>query len=159
MACLMFNQAVGVKPSLVGYRGTGPAMNDLVGGHVDFICEQVVSVASQINGGSVKAYAVSASDRLSAIKDVPTAKEAGVKYDISIWSGIFAPRGTPRDVVSKLAAALDKALDDPDVQKKLQSLGGSIPKKAERTPATFEKMVNAERERWNPILKAASATK
>jgi len=157
MACLMFNQAVGAKPSLVAYRGTGPAMNDLIGGHVDFICEQVVSVASQINGGSVKAYAVSANDRLAAIKDVPTAKEAGVKYDISIWSGIFAPRGTPRDVVSKLAAALDKALDDPDVQKRLQGLGGSIPRKAERTPATFEKMVNAERERWNPILKAASA--
>lgn len=120
MACLMFNQAVGVKPSQVAYRGTGPAMNDLIGGHVDFICEQVVSVASQINGGSVKAYAVSADSRLAAIKDVPTAKEGGVKYDISIWSGIFAPKGTPKAVVDKLAAALDKALDDPEVQKKLQ---------------------------------------
>lgn len=158
MACLMFNQAVGVKPSQVAYRGTGPAMNDLIGGHVDFICEQVVSVASQINGGSVKAYAVSADSRLAAIKDVPTAKEGGVKYDISIWSGIFAPKGTPKAVVDKLAAALDKALDDPEVQKKLQNLGGTVPTKAERNPATFEKMVDAERTRWNPILKAASAT-
>ena len=158
MACLMFNQAVGAKPAQVAYRGTGPAMNDLIGGHVDFICEQVVSVASQINGGSVKAYVVSANDRLAAIKDVPTAKEAGVKYDISIWSGIFAPKGTPKPVVDRLAAALDKALDDPDVQKKLQNLGGTVPAKAERNPATFEKMVNAERTRWNPILKAASAT-
>jgi tripartite-type tricarboxylate transporter receptor subunit TctC len=158
MACLMFNQATGTKPSLVAYRGTGPAMNDLIGGHVDFICEQVVSVASQINGGSVKAFAVSASDRLAAIKNVPTAKEAGVKYDISIWSGIFAPKGTPKAVVDKLAAALDKALDDPEVQKKLQNLGGTVPAKAERNPATFEKMVNAERDRWNPILKAASAS-
>jgi tripartite-type tricarboxylate transporter receptor subunit TctC len=158
MACLMFNQAIGAKPALVAYRGTGPAMNDLMGGHVDFICEQVVSVASQINGGSVKAFVVSANDRLAAIKDVPTAKEAGVKYDISIWSGIFAPKGTPKAVVDRLAAALDKALDDPEVQKRLQGLGGSIPKKAERNPATFEKMVNAERDRWNPILKEASAS-
>lgn len=158
MACLMFNQAAGTKPGLVAYRGTGPAMNDLMGGHVDFICEQVVSVASQVNGGSVKAYVVSASDRLDAIKGVPTAKEAGINYDISIWSGIFAPTGTPQPIIDKLAAALDKALDDPDVQKRLQSLGGTVPKKAERTPAAFQKLVNAERERWNPILKEASAT-
>lgn len=158
MACLMFNQAVGAKPNLVAYRGTGPAMNDLVGGHVDYICEQVVSVASQVNGGSVKAFVVSSNNRLGAIKDVPTAKEAGVKYDISIWSGIFAPKGTPKAVVDKLAAALDKALDNPDVQKRLQSLGGSIPTKAERNPVAFEKMVNAERARWNPILKEASAS-
>jgi tripartite-type tricarboxylate transporter receptor subunit TctC len=158
MACLMFNQAAGVTPVSVAYRGTGPAMNDLMGGHIDFICDQVVSVASQINGGAVKAYAVSASQRLASIKDVPTAKEAGLGYDISIWSGIFAPRGTPKAVVDTLAGALDKALDDPEVQKRLESLGGSIPKKAERNPATFETMVSAERARWTPLLKAASAT-
>ena len=158
MACLMFNQTAGVSPVLVAYRGTGPAMNDLMGGHIDFICDQVVSVASQINGGSVKAYAVSSSDRLAAIKDVPTAKEFGFGYDISIWSGIFAPKGTSKAVVDTLAVALDKALDDPDVQKRLEGLGGSIPTKAERNPETFEKMVSAERERWTPLLKAASAT-
>ncbi len=157
MACLMFTAEIGVKPSLVAYRGTGPAMNDLIGGHVDFICEQVVSVVSQVSGGSVKAFGVSASERLSAIKDVPTAKEGGVNYQMSIWSGIFAPKGTPADVVNKLAAALDKALDDPAVQKRMQDLGGSIPKKAERNPAAFEKIVSAERDRWNPILKEASA--
>lgn len=159
MACLMFNQAAGTSPSQVAYRGTGPAMNDLMGGHVDFICEQVVSVASQINGGSVKAYVVSADERLDAIKDVPTAKEAGVKYDISIWSGIFAPKGTPKEIVDRLASALDKALDDADVQKRLKSLGGTVPSKAERTPAAFEKIVSAERDRWNPILAAAAKDK
>jgi tripartite-type tricarboxylate transporter receptor subunit TctC len=158
MACLMFNQAAGTNPGLVAYRGTGPAMNDLMGGHVDFICEQVVSVASQVNGGSAKAFVVSASDRLQAMENVPTAKEAGLKYDISIWSGIFAPAGTPKPIIDKLAAALDKALDDPDVQKRLQSLGGTVPTKAERTPAAFQKLVNAERDRWNPILKAAAAS-
>ena len=157
MACLLFNAELGLKPTLVAYRGTGPAVNDLVGGHVDFLCEQSVSVAEQIKGGSVKAYGISASERLAALPDVPSAKEAGIKYDMSIWAGIFAPKGVPKEVVDKLAAALDKALDDPAVQKRLGDLGASIPAKQERNPATFDRLVKAEIARWAPILKAASA--
>jgi tripartite-type tricarboxylate transporter receptor subunit TctC len=157
MACLLFNAELGLKPTLVAYRGTGPAVNDLVGGHVDFLCEQSVSVAEQIKGGSVKAYGISATERLAALPDVPSAKEAGVKYDMSIWAGIFAPKGVPKEVVDKLAAALDKALDDPAVQKRLGDLGASIPAKQERNPATFDRLVKAEIARWAPILKAASA--
>jgi tripartite-type tricarboxylate transporter receptor subunit TctC len=157
MACLLFNAELGLKPTLVAYRGTGPAVNDLVGGHVDFLCEQSVSVAEQIKGGSVKAYGISASERLAALPDVPSAKEAGVKYDMSIWAGIFAPKGVSKEVVDKLAAALDKALDDPAVQKRLGDLGASIPAKQERNPATFDRLVKAEIARWAPILKAASA--
>ena len=156
MACLLFNTSAGVKPNPVAYRGTGPAMNDLIGGHVDFFCEQAVSVASQVKGGSIKAYAVSEKQRLAALPDVPTAKEAGVNYEMSIWAGIFAPKGTPKDVVDKLAGALDKALDDPDVKKRLADLGGSLPAKDERTPAKFEAFVKAEIARWSPILKAAA---
>jgi tripartite-type tricarboxylate transporter receptor subunit TctC len=156
MACLLFNAELGLKPTLVAYRGTGPAVNDLVGGHVDFLCEQSVSVAEQIKGGSVKAYGISASERLAALPDVPSAKEAGIKYDMSIWAGIFAPKGVPKEVVDKLAAALDKALDDPAVQKRLGDLGASIPAKQERNPATFDRLVKAEIARWAPILKAAS---
>ena len=115
MACLLFTAQAGIKPSLVAYRGTGPAMNDLVGGHVDFFCEQAVSVAPQIAAGTVKAYAVSASERLATLPDVPTAKEAGLDYQMSIWAGIFAPKGTPKPIIDKLAAALDKTLDDPRV--------------------------------------------
>jgi tripartite-type tricarboxylate transporter receptor subunit TctC len=156
MACLLFTTEAGLKPTLVAYRGTSPAMNDLVGGHVDFLCEQAVSVAQQIGAGTVKAYAVSANERLAALPDVPTAKEAGVNYLMSIWAGIFAPKGTPPDVIGKLAAALDKALDDPAVVKRLADLGGSLPTKDERSPAKFDSFVKAEIARWSPILKAAN---
>ncbi len=113
MACLLFTEQIGAKPTLVAYRGSGPALNDLMGGHVDFLCEQSVSVAEQVLAGSVKAYAVSASERLAMLPDVPTAKEAGVNFEMSIWAGLFAPRGVPPEVIARLADALDKALDEP----------------------------------------------
>jgi len=156
MACLLFTSAAGVQPSLVAYRGTGPALNDLIGGHVDFFCEQAVSVAPQIAAGTIKAYGVSSGERLAPLPNVPTAKEAGVNYQMSIWAGIFAPKGTPRDIIDKLAAALDQALDDPGVQTRLADLGGSLPTKDERTPAKFDSFVKAEIARWSPILKAAN---
>ena len=158
MACLLFNRALDIKPISVAYRGTGPAMNDLIGGHVDFLCEQSVSVAEQITAGTVKAYVVSANQRLTALPGIPSAKEVGINYQMSIWAGIFAPKGTPKDVIAKLAAALDKALDDPSVRKRLAALGGSIPAKPERTPASFARMVKAEIARWSPILKGTSLT-
>ena len=158
MACLLFTSATGVKPTLVAYRGTGPAMNDLIGGHVDFFCEQAVSVSGQITSGAIKAYAVSSSQRLATLPDVPTAKELGVDYQMSIWAGIFAPKGVSKEIVDRLAGALDKALDDPGVQKRLADLGGAVPAKDERTPAKFDAFVKAEIARWSPILKAAGGT-
>jgi tripartite-type tricarboxylate transporter receptor subunit TctC len=155
MACLLFTSEIGVKPTLVAYRGTGPAMNDLIGGHVDFFCEQSVSVSKQVSGGAIKGYGVSAAERLAALPNVPTAKEAGINYQMSIWAGMFAPKDTPPAAVAKLAGALDKALDDASVQKRIGDLGGSIPAKAERSPAAFERYVKAEIARWAPILKAA----
>jgi tripartite-type tricarboxylate transporter receptor subunit TctC len=155
MACLLFTTETGVKPTLVAYRGTGPAMNDLVGGHVDFFCEQSVSVTEQVKSGAIKAYGISANERLASLPDVPTAKEAGVNYQMSIWAGIFAPKGTPAPVVTKLSEALDKALDDPGVRSRINNLGGSIPGKAERNPAAFDAYVKAEIARWEPVLKAA----
>ena len=135
MACLLFTAEIGVKPTLVAYRGSAPALHDLVGGHVDFMCEQSVSVAETVLAGSVKAYAVSASERLANLPDVPTAKEAGISYEMSVWAGLFAPKGTSSAVVAKLADALDKALDEAAVRQTLTQLGGSIPAKAERNPA------------------------
>jgi tripartite-type tricarboxylate transporter receptor subunit TctC len=157
MACLLFTVRAGVKPSLVAYRGTAPALNDLIGGHVDFLCEQVVSVAPQIAAGTIKAYAVSSNERLSTLPDVPTAKEAGIDYQMSIWAGIFAPKGTPKPILAKLAAALDKSLDDSGVSAKVAELGGSIPPKSERTPAKFSRFVQEEIARWSPVLQAASS--
>jgi tripartite-type tricarboxylate transporter receptor subunit TctC len=156
MACLLFTSEIGAKPTLVAYRGTGPAMNDLIGGHVDFFCEQSVSVAEQAKSGAIKAYAVSAAERLASLPDVPTAKEFGVNYLMSIWAGMFAPKGTPAPIVAKLADALDKALDDDGVKQRINSLGGSIPEKRERSPAAFDAYVKAEIARWAPVLKAAA---
>jgi tripartite-type tricarboxylate transporter receptor subunit TctC len=158
MACILFSGSAGVKPTLVAYRGTGPAMNDLIGGHVDYFCEQAVSVTAQIASGAVKAYAVSSPQRMPSLPDVPTAKELGLDYQMNIWAGIFAPRGVPKEIVDRLADALDKSLDDPGVQKRLTDLGGAIPPKDERGPARFDSFVKAEIARWSPILKAAGAT-
>ena len=141
MACLLFTAEIGAKPTLVAYRGSGPALNDLVGGHVDFLCEQSVSVAETALAGSVKAYAVSAAERLASLPNVPAAREAGVNYEMSVWAGLFAPKGTPPEVIAKLADALDKALDEPAVRERLAQLGGSIPAKAERNPAAFDRFV------------------
>jgi tripartite-type tricarboxylate transporter receptor subunit TctC len=159
MACLLFTAEVGAKPTLVAYRGSGPALNDLMGGHVDFMCEQSVSVADQVLAGSVKAYAVSAGERLAMLPNVPTAKEAGVNYEMSVWAGLFAPKGVPPEVVAKLADALDKALDEPSVRETLARLGGAVPAKAERNPAAFDRLVRSEIARWAPILTAVQAAK
>jgi tripartite-type tricarboxylate transporter receptor subunit TctC len=159
MACLLFNSIADVNPISVAYRGTAPAMNDLIAGHVDYLCEQAVSVTGAITGGEVKALAVSSHERLPTLPDVPTAKEAGVDYQMSIWAGIFAPKGTPKPVADRLAGALDKALDDPAVQKRISSLGGSMPTSDERTPAKFGSYVQAQIAHWSPILKTASQQK
>src|SRR5438132_4031135 len=152
MACLLFTAEISVKPTLIAYRGSAPALNDLVGGFVDFMCEQSVSVTETVSSGSVKAYAVSAGERLANLPDVPTAKEAGINYEMSVWAGLFAPKGTPPAVIAKLAEALDKALDEASVRQTLTQLGGSIPAKAERNPAAFDRFVRAEVARWAPIL-------
>ena len=159
MACLLFTAEIGAKPTLVAYRGSGPALNDLMGGHVDFLCEQSVSVADQVRAGSVKAYAVAAGERLATLPNVPTAKEAGVNYEMSVWAGLFAPKGVPPEVIARLADALDKALDDTVVRERLAQLGGSIPAKAERSPAAFDRFVRSEIARWAPILVAIRAEK
>src|SRR5262249_6490294 len=103
-------------------------------------------------------YVVSANQRLATLPDIPSAKEGGINYQMSIWAGIFAPKGTPKEIISKLANSLDKALDDPSVRKRLADLGGSLPDKQERSPVSFARLVRAEIARWSPILKAASVT-
>jgi len=158
MACLLLTSHLGLHPQLIGYRGTGPALNDVIGGHVDFFCEQVVSVKGAILGGSVKAYAVSGNSRSPALPNVPSAKEVGdPDFSINIWSAVFAPKGTPKPIVAKLTAALDKALDDPVLQKRMIDLGGTVPAKADRGPGPLAKVLKTDIARWNPILKSAMA--
>ncbi len=123
----LIQKALGVKMTDVGYRGTGPAMNDLMGGQVDLLCEQSTTAVPQIKGNTVKAFAVTSKDRLDVVKDLPTLQEAGLKgFDFVIWHGIYAPKGTPADVVAKLNAALQKALNDPMIQQKFTEVGTSV---------------------------------
>lgn len=157
--CTLFNHQVGTKFTQVAFRGTGPALNAMVGGQVDFMCDQIVNLVEQIKGGAIRAYGVATAERSPALPDVPTTKEAGMpEYQVSAWNALFAPKETPADVVAKLTDALDKALDDANTRQRLLDLGGVIPTKAERGGAYLAKFVADEVARWNPVLKAAGVT-
>jgi tripartite-type tricarboxylate transporter receptor subunit TctC len=158
MACLMFNKVFDLKPTQVAYRGTGPALNDLIGGHIDYFCEQVVSIASAANGGKIRALVVSTDTRVKSLADVPTAKEAGAEaYQLNVWNAVYAPKGIPAEVKAKLVAALDKALDDPQTAERLGRLGGNVPPKAQRGPEFLARSIAKDIPFWAPILKQASA--
>ena len=157
--CLMLTHQLGVKLTEVAYRGTGPALNDLVGGQVDLMCDQIVNLVGQIKGGQIKAYAIATPARSPALPDVPTTTEAGLPdYQVSAWNALFAPKNTPAPVVARLSDALSKALDDPATRKRLLDLGGVIPEGQQRTGAYLGDFVKAEVARWNPIIKAAGVT-
>ncbi|UGB27185.1 tripartite tricarboxylate transporter substrate binding protein BugD [Methylorubrum sp. B1-46] len=154
---ILFNSLIGAKPTLVVYRGTGPALNDLVAGQVDFMTDQIVNVAPQITGGTIKAYAIATPERSPSLPDVPTTKEAGLPdYQVSAWNAVFAPKGLPADVRAKLVAALDTALKDPGAKKRILELGGTVPKEAEAGPDALQKLVESEVARWTPVLRSAA---
>ena len=153
--CTMLNAMIDVKPTRVAYRGTGPSLNDLVGGQVDYMCDQIVNLAEQIKGGQIKAFAIATPVRSPALPDVPTTKEAGLpQYQVSAWNALFAPKGTPKEIVTRLNQALGMALADDATRKRLLDLGGVIPSKQEQTPAYLGDFVKKEVARWTPILKA-----
>lgn len=135
--CVLLKAQMGVpKLNAVAYRGTGPALNDLVGGQVDFMCDQVTNLTPQIIAGNIKAMAVATPQRLAVLPNVPTTTEGGLpEYQISGWNAIFGPKGLPADIQARLVDALDKALEDPNTNKRLADLGTVIPNKTERTPA------------------------
>jgi tripartite-type tricarboxylate transporter receptor subunit TctC len=156
---ILFNSIIGAKPTMVAYRGTGPALNDLMANTVDYMTDQIVNVAPQIQGGNIKAFAIATPERSPALPDVPTTKEAGLPdYQVSAWNAIFAPKGTSPEIVKKLNDALVKALEDENTKKRLLDLGGVIPSATERTPEALQKLVESEVARWTPVLKAAGAT-
>lgn len=156
--CTLLTSQIGVKNIVVAYRGTGPALNDLVGGQVDYMCDQIVNLVSQVKGGAIKAYAIATPERSPALPDVPTTKEAGLPdYQVSAWNALFAPKGTPKEIVAKLNNALVKALDDAHTRTRLLELGSVIPDKAGRSPEALSALVKSEVARWTPILKAAGA--
>jgi len=157
--CTMLQSILGTKTARVAYRGTGPSLNDLVAGQVDFGCDQIVNVVSQVQAGTIKAFAVASPQRSAVLKDVPTTKEAGLpEFQVSAWNAVFAPKDTPKDVMAKLNGALVKALDDGATRTRLLELGSIIPDRAGRTPEALQALVEKEVARWTPILKAAGAT-
>jgi tripartite-type tricarboxylate transporter receptor subunit TctC len=158
--CTLLHSILGVQPNRVAYRGTGPALNDLVAGQVDYMCDQIVNLTPQIQGGTIKAYAIATAERNPALPNVPTTKEAGLpEFQVSAWNAIFAPKGTPKDVVAKLNDALVKALDDPNTRKRLLELGGDIPDRQGRSPEALAKLVQTEVARWATVFKSMAGAK
>jgi tripartite-type tricarboxylate transporter receptor subunit TctC len=153
----LLNHLLSVKPTLIPYQGTGPAMNALVGGQVDYMTDQIVNAVPQVLGGTIKAYAIGTAERNPALPNVPTSKEGGLPdFQVSAWNALFAPKGTPKPILDKLSAALDKALDDEPTRKRLLELGSDIPGKDRRGPQALAALVKSEIARWSPILKAVS---
>jgi tripartite-type tricarboxylate transporter receptor subunit TctC len=153
---LVFNSQFGFKPGLVAYKGTGPALNDLVGGQIDYIVDQSMNVIPQITAGTIKGYAVAHPERIAALPDVPTTKELGVDFIFSAWNAMVAPKGLPKDIQDKLVDALGKAMDDPTIIKRYEDLGSTAPKGDDRGPAGLQKLVEAEVARITPVIKAAA---
>jgi tripartite-type tricarboxylate transporter receptor subunit TctC len=155
--CLLLNSILGAKPTSVPFSGGAPAMNALVAGQVDYMCADIVTGGPQLESDKIKVYAVAAAARNPAMPKVPTTVEAGLpEFQVAAWNGLFAPKGTPKPIVDRLADALDKALDDEATRKRLGVLGGDIPDKSKRGPGPFLALVKSEIARWSPIIKAAN---
>jgi tripartite-type tricarboxylate transporter receptor subunit TctC len=155
---LLFQQSVKIDMTTVPYKGTGPAMTDLIGGQVDLMCDQSTNTTGQITSGKVKAYAVTTAKRLTTdgLKNLPTLGEAGLKgFNVTIWHGLYAPKGTPKAVVDKVNTALKAALKDADFVKHEEALGADIITDARTNPAEHKKFVEAELAKWGPVIKAA----
>jgi tripartite-type tricarboxylate transporter receptor subunit TctC len=155
---LLFQQSVKIDMTTVPYKGTGPAMSDLIGGQVDLMCDQTTNTTAQIAGGKVKAYGVSTPQPLKApdLAKLPTLDSQGLKgFNVSIWHGLYAPKGTPAAVVDKLNAALRTALKDPEFVKKEEALGAVVVTDGRLAPAEHKKFVAAEIQKWNAAIKAA----
>jgi len=153
---MLLMSAIGTDVTTVPYKGTGPAMTDLIGGQVNFMCDQTTNTTPQIKGGKVKAYAVTTKSRLKSLADVPTADEAGLKgFEVTVWHGIWAPHGTPKPVMDKLVAALQTALKDPSIVSKFAELGTEPVPQNLATPAALDAHLKSEIAKWAPIIKKA----
>jgi tripartite-type tricarboxylate transporter receptor subunit TctC len=153
---MLFMSAIQTDVLTVPYKGTGPAMNDLVGGQVDFMCDQTTSTTGQIKGGKVKAYGITSKKRIASLPDVPTLDEQGLKgAEVGIWHGLYAPKGTPKPVIDKLVAALHQALADPAVQQKFAELGAVTYPPDMQTPQALQRHLRAEIDKWSPIIRKA----
>jgi len=153
---LMLNSMMKVNVLEIPYRGTAPALNDLVAGQFDYMVDQAVNVLAQIKGGNIMALGVSTKKRLDVLPDVPTIDEAGLPgYEVEIWNGFFAPKGTPKAIIDKLNAVLTETLADPAISKRLAELAVVVPGKAESTPEALAATLKALIDKWVPAVRAA----
>jgi tripartite-type tricarboxylate transporter receptor subunit TctC len=156
IAGLYFASAAGVSLQYVPYRGTSPAMNDLVAGQIDIIVDQLSNSINQVRAGTIRGYAVTDDKRAESAPEIPTTDEAGLAgFHMALWSGLWAPKGTPKEIVARLNAAVVEALGDPNVRKQLESLGLQMPPADQLTPVALGDWQKAEIAKWWPMLKAA----
>lgn len=157
IGCLLLNAAIGIKPTLVPFTGTAPVLNAMLGGEIDYECDPVLGTLSQLQAGAVRALAVAAKKRSPMLPDVPTSYEQGLpEFDCAVMYGVFAPVGTPKPIVEKLAAALDEGLDEEPVRKRLAELGADMIEPNRRGPKPLADLVKSEAARLIPILDAAT---
>jgi tripartite-type tricarboxylate transporter receptor subunit TctC len=157
VSCELLHSILDIKPVGVPFNGTGPAMNALVAGQVDYMCDQIVNAVPQINAGTIKAYAIATAERNPSLPNVPTTAEAGLPaFQAQAWNAIFAPKGTSPAIITSLNAAAIKALDDETVKKRLLELGSVIPAPKDRTPEALGALVKGEIAKWSPVLKPAT---
>jgi tripartite-type tricarboxylate transporter receptor subunit TctC len=157
IAGLYFENVSGIKLQYVPYRGTAPALNDLVAGQIDIIVDQTSNSISQVRAGTIRAYAVTSDKRVESASDIPTTDEAGLPgFHMTLWSGLWVPKGTPKDIIAKLNGAAVDALNDPAVAKKLGDLGLDIPPKDQASPEALGAWQKAEIAKWWPMIKAAN---
>ena len=156
LCTLMLMKELGVQMEGVGYRGTGPAMNDLIGGQFDFMCDQTTNTTNQIKEGKIKGYAVTTKVKVSSLPDLPTLDSGALPgFEVSAWHAMWAPKGLPKDVTDKLVAALQAALKDPKVVERFASLGTEPVAPALATPEALKSQLASEVKRWDAVIKAA----
>jgi tripartite-type tricarboxylate transporter receptor subunit TctC len=153
---MLFMTAINTDLTTVPYKGTAPAMNDLLGGQVDFMCDQTTNTTSQIKGKKIKVYAVTTKERVASLKEVPTAHEAGLpNFEVSVWHALYAPKGTPKPVVDRLTKALQVALKDKNVIDRFGDLGTAPVEEKRATPEALAAHLKSEIDKWGPIIKKA----
>jgi tripartite-type tricarboxylate transporter receptor subunit TctC len=153
---MLLMTAIGTDVTTVPYKGTGPAMTDLIGGQVDFMCDQTTNTTPQIKGGKVRGYAVTTKTRVKSLPELPTVEEAGLKgFEVAVWHGMWAPAGTPKPAIAKLNAALKAALKDPNIVTKFGELGTEPVPENRASPEVLRAFLKSEIEKWAPIIKKA----
>jgi tripartite-type tricarboxylate transporter receptor subunit TctC len=153
---LLFMSQIGIELNTIPYKGTGPAMNDLLGGQVDLLCDQTTQTVPMIKENRVKVFGVTSMTRLATLPNVPTLNEQGLKgFEVKVWHGMYAPKGTPAPVLEKINAAMRTAMKDPMVKQRLADLSSDIPSQDKMTPVGLKTHLEAEINKWGPVIKKA----